>query len=68
MSSSLFAKTLLWGPDLEIRNNQVVHIDNGLIISIKPGTMEEADTVIAPSQVLMPGLVDCHTHLALDAR
>jgi len=68
MSSSLFAKTLLWGPDLEIRNNQVVHIDNGLIISVKPGTMEEADTVIAPSQVLMPGLVDCHTHLALDAR
>lgn len=68
MIATLFAETLLWGPELEVRNNQIVEIHNQSIVSIRPGSREEADRVLPSAQVLMPGMIDCHTHLALDAR
>ena len=68
MSSTLFTSKLLWGPELEARNNQIVEIADGLIVSVRPGSQEEADHILPSGQVLMPGMVDCHSHLALDAR
>jgi 5-methylthioadenosine/S-adenosylhomocysteine deaminase len=43
-----------------------VVVDNGLITSIKKDTHEEADKIIdAKGCLVMPGLINAHTHLAM---
>lgn len=64
----IFAPQLLWGPDLEKRTNQIVEIQDGIITVIRGGSKDEATIVLARGETLAPGMIDCHTHLALDAR
>ncbi|WP_319757465.1 amidohydrolase family protein [uncultured Sphaerochaeta sp.] len=68
MRTTIFASALLWGPELELRKDQLVTIDDGTIVSIKQGTQDDAELVLEKDHVLMPGMIDAHTHLALDAR
>lgn len=65
---SIFASQLLYGPDFDKRTNQIVEINDGIISAIRSGNKDEATIVLAPGEILCPGMIDCHTHLALDAR
>lgn len=68
MSTQVFASHALVGPNLELKQNQIVEIEDGMIVSVRPGTQQEADRVLPAEEYLLPGMIDCHTHLALDAR
>lgn len=68
MKQSLFASRILYGKELEVRTNQVVTMVNGKIESIEGGNACDADLVLSEAYTLLPGMIDCHTHLALDAR
>ncbi len=68
MKQILFAPSMLAGEALEAKKNQIVIIENGKFVSIGNGTKNQADIVLQDKETLMPGLIDCHTHLALDAR
>ena len=64
----IYAPKLLYGSELEERTDQIVEIEQGVITSVKPGSSSTADIVLNEHDTLMPGMIDCHTHLALDAR
>ncbi|MGI5174361.1 amidohydrolase family protein [Treponema sp. OMZ 840] len=64
----IFASRILAGPELEVKINQVLVVENGKIVSIQDGLPEGADIVLDGDITLMPGMIDCHSHLALDAR
>src|SRR5450759_780655 len=50
----------------KIQDKCDVVVDNGLITSIKKDTHEEADKIIdAKGCLVMPGLINAHTHLAM---
>lgn len=68
MKTTLFTSRLLFGKDLEPRDNQLVVICDGVIESVRAGQASEADLVLKEGDTLLPGMIDCHTHLALDAR
>lgn len=68
MSKTLFASRLLYGENLEIRYDQLVTITDGRIERIQKGASQDADIVLGEGDTLLPGMIDCHTHLALDAR
>ena len=53
----------------QIRENASVVIENDKIKKVVEGTVhgfENARTIAFPGCTLMPGLIDCHTHIALD--
>ena len=52
-----------------MRRNVVVTVDNGVILSAeeREGSAAEDDIVFGDDVTLMPGLIDCHTHIALHA-
>ncbi|MCH3918328.1 MAG: amidohydrolase family protein [Spirochaetia bacterium] len=64
----LFVAHLLAGADLHLETNKILTIEGKTITSILPGTADSADVVLPSSVTLLPGLIDCHSHLALDAR
>lgn len=68
MKMTLFASRLLYGKNLESRTDQLVTINDGKIESIRAGKATGADIVLKEGDTLLPGMIDCHTHLALDAR
>lgn len=43
--------------------NPVVHIENGVVTAVEPHRPGEAVTLDLGDVTLLPGLVDCHTHL-----
>src|SRR5258706_13008266 len=52
--------------DLEsgkLLENTVVRIENGVITSVGPRAAGEAVTYDLGDATLLPGLIDCHTHL-----
>lgn len=64
----LFAPRLLKGPDLQECVDQIIEIDGNTITKIRPGTPSEASVVVGTGETVMPGMIDGHAHLALDAR
>ena len=65
MSSTLFTSKLPGVPNWKQETTRLLEIADGLIVSVRPGSQEEADHILPSGQVLMPGMVDCHSHLAL---
>ena len=67
------AKNIIAGRELECMENAAVKIENGKIAeiyenaSLLPKDME-AEVVDLGDKTLIPGMIDCHNHLALDAR
>ena len=68
MKQTLFAPRMLYGKDLEVRTGQLVTILDGKLETIQSGDSQDADLVLGKDYTLLPGMIDCHTHLALDAR
>lgn len=70
----LFADKVLFGKELQERSNQCIIIEKGKIAKVIDQTalpkrmMEEVVIELPKGFVLMPGMIDFHTHLALDAR
>jgi len=70
----LFTEKILVGSSLHEERNQYLLINDGVIQAIYPqGSLpEEIKTLpvrtLPAGTVAMPGMIDCHTHLALDAR
>ena len=70
----LFAERLLVGSTLREEKNQYLLIENGVIQAIlsQDAISEEMRRLpihaLPPGTTAMPGMIDCHTHLALDAR
>lgn len=75
MSTTIFAKHALLGRELEKKSDVYIHVDdNGKIGEISVGKPFEsgkyADDVFEDlkDSFVLPGLIDAHAHLALDAR
>ena len=49
------------------RTNVVVTVDGGSIVSVGEATSTAATVTFGDDVTLMPGLIDCHTHIALHA-
>ncbi len=64
----IFAYNALIGDSLEMQHNMIVEFEGGKIISVTTGEQADCDLIIEKESTLMSGLIDCHTHLALDAR
>jgi imidazolonepropionase-like amidohydrolase len=68
MKKTIFAPSALVGAGLQKKSNQVLVVEERKIVSITDGDRRGADLVLPEGTVLLPGMIDCHTHLALDAR
>ncbi len=69
----LLAAKALVGEELTLKENAAVIIDGGDIKDIVPaGSLDlqniEAEIIDLGSRTLMPGMFECHNHLAMDAR
>jgi len=76
----IFAGTLITGDGTPARHDMLLHIDSGMIKNIHslppPDTKAESGTnenhrkknsfLDCSNLTIMPGLIDCHVHLALD--
>jgi imidazolonepropionase-like amidohydrolase len=57
------AKRLLNVTTGKVVENPVVRIENGVVKAVEPRSSGEAVTLALGDVTLLPGLVDCHTHL-----
>ncbi len=67
------AKTILSGPDFKEIENGALLVEDGKIKEILPAAggpavPPGAEVVDFGDRTLIPGMIDCHNHLALDAR
>lgn len=67
------AKVIIAGDELEAKENTGLLIENGKISKIYDNISqtelpEKVKVIDYGDHVLMPGMIDCHNHLALDAR
>lgn len=70
----LLAKHMLFGKELEVKENWGMLIEDQIIKEILPQTdllnikQEDWEVIDLGDVTLMPGMIECHNHLALDAR
>lgn len=67
----LKAKNIIVGADLKLQENSAVQIEDGIIRRIYNAVSEipEGEQLVdLGEQTLIPGMIDCHNHLALDTR
>lgn len=70
---AIYAKQALVGEDLQVLNDACVLVEDEKIKEITTraafeATGQTAEVVDLGSKTLMPGMIECHAHLALDAR
>ena len=68
----LLAEKILLGKDLEVAENKAVVVCNGKIEKIidksEVANLEGYNVVDLGSKTIMPGMIECHNHLCIDAR
>lgn len=47
---------------MECLTDVLIEIENGMIVSVRPGVGEAADVELPPDHVLVPGFIDLHAH------
>lgn len=74
MKQIITAKTVLSGAELEEIHNGAVVIEDGKILKVVPEsalTAEDkagAQVISFAEETVMPGMIECHNHLSIDAR
>ncbi|MEV6023606.1 hypothetical protein [Streptomyces sp. NPDC052036] len=67
------ARRVLTGPDGEGLDDGAVLVRDGIIAAVGPQTVvdqlgaDASATLTFPDATVLPGLIDCHTHLIFDA-
>jgi imidazolonepropionase-like amidohydrolase len=69
----LKARNIIVGEDLSLLENAAVKVENGLISEIYDNASQlpeemQKQIIDLGDKTLIPGMIDCHNHLALDAR
>ena len=69
----LKAQNIIAGEDLVQKENAAVQVEDGKITRIYDSVSEipqdcKAEVIDLGAQTLIPGMIDCHNHLALDTR
>ena len=60
----LAGATVVAGDELEVIENASVVVDGGVVIGVERGKVEsDRPTIDASRLLLIPGLINCHTHL-----
>lgn len=72
--TALLAQTVLHGPELTPMHNGCVVLRDGKIEQILPAAdfqaadLGDGDVVDLGARTLMPGMIECHNHVCMDAR
>ena len=66
------AKTIITGKDLVAKENAAILVENGKITQIYDNAAQlsipNAEVLDYGNKTIIPGMIDCHNHLALDTR
>ena len=74
MKQIITAHTVLAGPDLEQIADGAVVVEDGEIVKVVPvqqltqADRERAELIALDNQTILPGMIECHNHLSIDAR
>ena len=74
MKTIITAKLVLSGTELEELHNGAVVTENGKIVKVVPqaeltdADKADAEIIDFADETVMPGMIECHTHLVIDAR
>jgi len=63
--TAIKARRMFDGRSGTLRENVVVVVDNGRIVSVGSDVPANAKVIDLGDRTLLPGLIDCHTHIAL---
>jgi imidazolonepropionase-like amidohydrolase len=63
--TAIKARRMFDGRSGTLRENVVVVVDNGRIVSVGSAVPANAKVIDLGDRTLLPGLIDCHTHIAL---
>ncbi|MBR5508449.1 MAG: amidohydrolase family protein [Lachnospiraceae bacterium] len=71
--TAIYAKKALIGEELQVLEDACILIENDLIQEVTTqnefkASGKEAEIIDLGDKVLLPGLIECHSHMALDAR
>src|SRR6185369_15178232 len=65
--TAIKARRMFDGRSDTLRENVVVVVENGRIVSVGNSVPANANVIDLGDRTLLPGLIDCHTHIALHA-
>lgn len=71
MQKIITSKNILLGNNLKLANNIGIVVENDTVIDIVSNSIKERDGIEVidyDDNTIIPGMIDCHNHLALDAR
>jgi imidazolonepropionase-like amidohydrolase len=63
--TAIKARRMFDGRSDSLRDNVVVVVENGRIVSVGSSVPANAKVIDVGDRTLLPGLIDCHTHIAL---
>jgi len=63
--TAIKARRMFDGRSDTLRENVVVVVENGRIVSVGNSVPPNANVIDLGDRTLLPGLIDCHTHIAL---
>ena len=71
--TAIYAKKALIGEQLQVLEDACILVENETILEVLPKAQFEAsgrpaEIIDLGDKVVMPGMFECHNHLALDAR
>ena len=67
------AENIIVGKELEVKKNAAIKVENGKITEIYDAASQipaemQAEVIDYGEKTIIPGMIDCHNHLALDTR
>lgn len=74
MKQIVIARTVLAGSELEEIANGAVVVEDGKIVKVVPAQQisdeerAQAEVIVFENETVLPGMIECHNHLSIDAR